>query len=525
MAAFKGFDDLAAWTLEKMLKVNGTATVEVMAQYLKDAVSGSLDAAADSPLRMSSLGPEQLPALPLQVARLREHQGGLGLPTTHMTCIAAYTAQMQTTLGPAIIAASAIAGKSDGPIAGLAQAPVMTAYAGALMAMATQSDMLNKLDTHRPALVMDWALGEAGDDRAAYTAATAPPLTFLAAAAATTTDGATTTTTNTVGASNLTASGRQHKTGTSKGMQKKLTDLLNDKVAAALHDVVKAAGDVGKLCMAQLRSQAGPYAQAWRKPRAGLAPLPAMHFATMLLVTLFVDCWGLTGPCPYRGCTAASASTAHAIGCTRQPDRGVHATHTAMKRALQRLCYKHHVRSVSNENCAPFTDPKAELRMDTVLPPGSLSNCADGRLQTLGVLLDTSVVTPTAQTYVAPVHESSASVDGYAATAAESRKDRHYGNFYNHRRWRLVTMAQESYGRLGRQGAAFLQELATHSARCKGGSVEQVGQRRAQILTDIRTEMSLSLARELAERLNAYARSSRQAINPVSALLTAVVET
>ncbi len=519
-AYFSGFDDLTAWTLENMLQLQDVATPPAIQQYIRLATAG--ETAVISPLKLSTLGPAGLTSLPLVTARLREHQGGLGLPRLGSTCVAAFVAQLQVTLGPSTVATATAAGLNGRPPDGLAHSPLMTAYAGALIELTTQSNFLEKLHKEHTATAVNWALNGAGDDQAAYEAATADPLVFQTARDTTLAEGDSTPTTFLVEPlAELSVATRE--VSKMKRVQKRLTDMLNDRALAELRQLIIDAGDAGKKWAAQLRSQSAPYAKAWLQPTAAVSPLPVMHTATMLLVTLFIDCWGIKGGgCPYRGCGAPHASAVHAVGCTRQPDRGVNATHTAQKRTFQNILRKHHISDISNENSAPFTDPTRELRMDTLLPPGSLRNCSDQRLQTLGVLLDTSVVTPTAQSYLSPQHENAATVDGYAATAAEKRKARHYGHFYCRGRWRLVTMAQESFGRLGREGAAFIEELATHSARCKGGTVAQVARRRSRILADIRTELSVSLARELAERLNAYARSSRLQVNPVSALLTPI---
>jgi hypothetical protein len=51
----------------------------------------------------------------------------------------------------------------------------------------------------------------------------------------------------------------------------------------------------------------------------------------------------------------------------------------------------------------------------------------------------------------------------------------------------------------------FFKHLASHAANCQGGTVQQIQQKCVGIYADIRTEMSIRSAPELAERLCAYA--------------------
>jgi hypothetical protein len=65
-------------------------------------------------------------------------------------------------------------------------------------------------------------------------------------------------------------------------------------------------------------------------------------------------------------------------------------------------------------------------------------------------------------------------------------------------------IAHESSGRLGKQAAEFLRELAEHAAQSRGGSERQIASRRPRILAAIRSSMSVTLASEIAERVLAY---------------------
>ena len=82
--------------------------------------------------------------------------------------------------------------------------------------------------------------------------------------------------------------------------------------------------------------------------------------ATMLLLTLFVDAWGIAGAmCPFQ-CSARNPeqpTCAHAVSCKAQHIRGHNAMHTAQKRCLQRLLRAHHVSAVRNEDASVFRLP------------------------------------------------------------------------------------------------------------------------------------------------------------------------
>jgi hypothetical protein len=87
----------------------------------------------------------------------------------------------------------------------------------------------------------------------------------------------------------------------------------------------------------------------------------------------------------------------------------------------------------------------------------------------------------------------------------------------------VVPIAHESFGRLGKQAAEFLRELAEHAAQCRGGSERQIASRRPRILAAIRSRMSVTLASEIAERVLAYVRGAilkGRSVHPVSALLS-----
>ena len=85
-----------------------------------------------------------------------------------------------------------------------------------------------------------------------------------------------------------------------------------------------------------------------------------------------------------------------------------------------------------------------------------------------------------------------------------------------------MPFVQESFGRFGKAALNFIRILASHSAACRGGNVAVIQRRQGIITRQILTQLSLCLARELGERVQAYMRGAIMAgrrTDPVSALL------
>jgi hypothetical protein len=274
--------------------------------------------------------------------------------------------------------------------------------------------------------------------------------------------------------------------------------------------------------LAQLRSQRASGAMAWMSvppaanDRPGAAPMSSMAAATMILVAIFIDGWGIQGEvCPWR-CSDVSPTSTHAISCPSQHIRGHNATHTAQKRCLQRILRQHHVSIVRNEDASVFKVPG--YRADTVIDPGCLHFSSAYRNK--GIVLDTSVRAPTASSYLTGKTNAS-NTDGYAAGVGEDAKVKHHTGTLTSS-WAFVPFVQESYGRLGKQTSLFVKELAMHSALCSGGGKADVLRKAGLAKRQILIELSISLARELAERVMAYTRGARMlgcVAAPVSKLL------
>ena len=136
------------------------------------------------------------------------------------------------------------------------------------------------------------------------------------------------------------------------------------------------------------------------------------------------------------------------------------------------------------------------------------------------IVLDTSVRAPTASSYLTGKTNAS-NTDGYAAGVGEDAKVKHHTGTLTSS-WAFVPFVQESYGRLGKQTRLFVKELAMHSALCSGGGKADVLRKAGLAKRQILIELSISLARELAERVMAYTRGARMlgcVAAPVSKLL------
>jgi hypothetical protein len=519
-----GYDALCTWTLERMLQLRGAAPARILREHLESACSqGDTDAAsAGGPLVLKHLGPAELPALPLVVSRLQT--GGLGLPDSGRTCVSSFVAQIQGTLASRLQDLLDLHEPNGSTFPGLSEAPLVQSYRGALAHLLESTALAESLGEHP---TCTWAAGAPQpslelEDRAAYTAIMAAQLReprAVPAKSSLATSLSNSASTNPhhaeepqAGPDDLDPEHEpQAQTSNSrngKGIQKMLTKHQKRAHSTALQTALEACGDAGRTCLAQLRSQAGQFSMAWLNPSH--APLAGPALATTLLISLCVDAWRISGEeCPY-GCSGAQPSTVHAVGCNKQHIWGPNAVHTLLKRGMQRICRSNHVARVENEDTSMFTvgNGLRELRGDTVVYPRGLLNCQNEELREKGFIVDQTVRTPTCSSYLVAARRNASNTDGYAAEAAEKEKDNHHKGRFCAQRWMFVPFVQESFGRLGRRAASFVQELAAHSATCKGGDEHQISRTRGRILVAIRTEMSTSLAKAVAERVLAYVRGA-----------------
>ena len=288
-------------------------------------------------------------------------------------------------------------------------------------------------------------------------------------------------------------------------------------------------GPAGRAAQAQLRSQRGKSALSGLTAAPGVAPMHGMAVATVMLTALFVDAWGVQprdgALCPNVLCKAhlnysCGPTTAHAMSCHWQVDRGYNSTHLTQKRCLQKLLREHAVPWVTNEDASMFL--RADRRADTAVARGSMHMARDAKLQHLGVVLDTTVRAPILATHLAPKRVNAANTDGYAAQKGEEEKRVHHKGCLDDSQWRLVPFAQETFGRLGIEASNFLRQLAAHAAACKGGTSIIIRRRAGIVLRRLVVRLSASLHAEQAERVFAYVRNARHkgwVVRPVSAHL------
>jgi hypothetical protein len=283
-------------------------------------------------------------------------------------------------------------------------------------------------------------------------------------------------------------------------------------------------GVAGRQVAAQLLSQRGRGAMSWLDAPQGLAAMHPLAAVTVVLMTIAVDGWAVAGGtchiCELPRSVGAGPTCVHALGCRYQNDRGCRTTHTVVKRALTQLCVTHHAPWLQVEDASPFS--VTDCKIDIALAPGSLALAADKRWRSKGLLLDNSVRSPAVHSALTG-RRGSAAVAGYAAAAAETAKRERYDGTFDATRWRLVTVAQESFGRFGGEALAFFKQLASHAAACEGGGALVVARRRGIVLRRIMATMSSALAAELGERVLAFVTSAAKAgrrVHPVSRLLT-----
>ena len=95
-----------------------------------------------------------------------------------------------------------------------------------------------------------------------------------------------------------------------------------------------------------------------------------------------------------------------------------------------------------------------------------------------------------------------ATSDGTAAQTSEARKRQHYARpgyvSLNERSFKLTTSAVESFGRLGKEGYEFIDELATHAAGGRdGGSMAQKGVFKERLLQVISVATQVAISRRV----------------------------
>ena len=538
------YDELCVWVLERILQLAGASSAQEMQQYLSQQCEQGGDPALriESPLVLNTFGPSELENLPVLVAQLSGKDGGLGLPTTGSTCPAAYIAQLHITLRDAVLQSCE---GVPGPPAGFSSFPVVASYRAACASVLEHMGESDRVKLCRPGhyTVWHWAAdeGAAHDDEAAFKAVLADA---MAADDDSETDQAqdrmTAPTNNNSAAHSLESEAAQHHHSWLRSLQKRLTGYITSPHVAQLYAKLlqPGQGKAGRAFSAQLRSQSGKDALSWCGYAGLQRGMTSQDTNTMLLVTMGVEPWCLSGElCPYCKFPGTSPTTAHAMVCSRQHHVGCNALHTCLKRCLQFEVLQRNGITFSNEDGSMFSDPAAQrggvhdrtgrLYGDTVIQVHGLSLCGDDSRKKKGFIIDTSVAGVPSKKYLyGSVREpgvNSAEVDGHAAACREAKKHRHHDGRYNTCSWELVPMVQESSGRFGREASAMLELIAMHCAQRSGGSKQRIRERKSSVLRHARTTLSTALAMKTAERVTAYMRGADvlgRTVAPMSTLLS-----
>ena len=110
---------------------------------------------------------------------------------------------------------------------------------------------------------------------------------------------------------------------------------------------------------------------------------------------------------------------------------------------------------------APFNADRG-LRLGIVSERGGLQDASASDFRHKSVLIDITYADPQAGVHM---RVASADQDGSAASTSEARKLNHYARVghvsFDERSHELVTLAVESFRRLGREGSKFIDQLAT----------------------------------------------------------------
>ena len=541
-----GYDGVCAWVFERMLFAHGvTSASDIQQHILASCMAGDCDAASrPEPLVMLTAGPVGLESLPLHVARLQEGAGGLGLPSLGKTCAAPYVAQLQVTLQSGL--EQVLPDTEQAPV-GFASYDAIRTYHAAVHSLISSTDIVQRQTKRGPSSeLLQWASvaldGDSDSDDRAFAAVFAGPICADDIDATdeenNEIDEPSTAQHNTNKAVQrsqsdvLRSDSDSAPQNKSKGLQRRLMCLFQNQAMQEVMQMLDQAGDNGRQFLAQLRSQRAPFAMAWLG-QAGLGQLSTVETATMLLNSVGVEPWNLRSDdgtdikCCF--CGRVSPTMNHIMGCEKQHLRGHNAVHTGQKCCVQNILrsvcgFRCH--EVWNENTTMFTVPvrkQVVLQADTALAPRSLSLCGDQLLAQQGVVLDSSVTAATTAGNMRGVRSNAANTDGHASVCRERSKHRKHSNRYNTSRWKFVPFVQEAHGRLGKEAAQIIKHIAEHAAQRSGGTESAINEKRLRILLTFKSRLSMSLARQMAQRVFAHVRGSAvhgQYAHPFSALLS-----
>ena len=471
--------------------------------------------------------------------------GGLGLTSLGKTCTASYVAQLQVTLRCSL---DVILPDTEQAPVGFATCEAIAAYHAALHYLISNTDLLQRQMKRGPSNeLMQWAtqelLSDDDSNNVAFKAVFADPLCAddvdLTDEQSDDSDNPSTAQQNTKQAVQRSQSGTHFSGSAStpqnkyKGLQRRLVCLFQRRAMQELMLKLEQAGDAGRRFLAQLRSQRAPYAMAWLGQAGLVGQLSVVETATMILNSVGIEPWNLQSDdgadikCCF--CGRENPTMNHMMGCEKQHLRGHNAVHTGQKCCVQNILrtvcgFRCH--EVWNENRTMFTVPEGKqvvLQADTALAPRSLSLCGDQLLAQQGVVLDSSATAATTVGNLRGLRSSAANTDGHASARREREKHRKHGGRYVPSRWKFVPFVQEAHGRLGKEAAHIIKFIAEQAAQRSGGTKNMITEKRSRILVTFKSRLSMSLARQMAQRVFAHVRGSAvhgQYAHPFSAHLS-----
>ena len=160
---------------------------------------------------------------------------------------------------------------------------------------------------------------------------------------------------------------------------------------------------------------------------------------------------------------------------------------------MKRMSVRHQV-----ESGAPFNADR-DLRMDIAIGRGGLRDASASDFRHKSRLVDVTYADPQAEVHL---RAGSIDQDGSAASTSEARKRNHYARgghvSIDERSHKLVTLAVESFERLGREGSEFVDQLATSVVGGRdGGAMARKGICKEHILRIVSVTSQVAISRRV----------------------------
>ena len=207
-------------------------------------------------------------------------------------------------------------------------------------------------------------------------------------------------------------------------------------------------------------------------------------------------------------CDAVDVDTRHARIC---PGAVAHVNQHhpllhAISRTLKRLGVSHQVESGEH-----FTADR-NLRMDIGVRRGGLRDAPNREYREKPILLGVTHADLQAQAHL---RGSSAGHDGSTASTPEAYKRQHYARpghvYFDERSHKLATIAVESFGRLGVEGSAFIDQLTTSVVGGRNrGSMTRKGVVKERLLQIVSVTAQVAISQRVS-RLKLQLRDRQEA--------------